>query len=400
MGIAVLWSLRMILGSRHLVAGGSLFVVLNIAAWILMLFGIVMLATPIALIPVLVIWGMVVSQYRNSERRQLLWLISIAARSGLPIVEATQAFAQDRNDEVGDRAWRLSQLLNDGVALPLALRESRNLLPVDAQTAIELGYATNRLSSSVDQAMNFGDRISALRYNMIERLAYPFFALLLATAVTILFTQRIAPTIGVILEDFEIADSEPASQWLHWTNVVERSSWMLIPLNGVVWFIVVYAAIRYLGFRVPEFPLAGRIFGRIEVPIVSRAISQGVQSGRPISEAIDVLAQIYPQRDVGRKLANVAYDIEKGSNWCEGLRRQGLLRNADVALLQSAERVGNLAWALREVSEMSLRRMEHRGAIGARLFAPVFVIMLGVVVGLAAYALFSVFHQLITTLAK
>ena len=63
---------------------------------------------------------------------------------------------------------------------------------------------------------------------------------------------------------------------------------------------------------------------------------------RPLLEGIRSLAESYPKPSVRHRLRQTAAEMQSGGDWCEGLFRHGLLRQADYAILQAAQRVGNL----------------------------------------------------------
>mgnify|MGYP001445953182 FL=1 len=75
-------------------------------------------------------------------------------------------------------------------------------------------------------------------------------------------------------------------------------------------------------------------------------------------------------------------------HWCDALRSVRLLTWTDVAVLKAAERVGNLGWALEEMSEGSLRRWALRWRILVNVAFPFLILALGMVVSVIVVGLF------------
>jgi type II secretory pathway component PulF len=81
-------------------------------------------------------------------------------------------------------------------------------------------------------------------------------------------------------------------------------------------------------------------------------------------------------------------DLRAGRPWIASLARHRLIRPVDAAVLASAERVGNLAWSLRERADaLDRRRVLRRKAI-ALVLQPLSAIALGGLVLLVALVYF------------
>ena len=113
-----------------------------------------------------------------------------------------------------------------------------------------------------------------------------------------------------------------------------------------------------------------------------------------------MLAQWYPTRRVAKRLSRAAEQIRQGTHWCDSLVQQKLLRPAEAAVLKSAERVNNLSWALLEMADLTARRVMDRATSVSRVFSPLMVLALGVVIALLALAFITPLAQLISELSQ
>ena len=111
------------------------------------------------------------------------------------------------------------------------------------------------------------------------------------------------------------------------------------------------------------------------------------------------MARSYPKRDIRRRLRQTEADIRAGRDWCESLHGHGLIQAADLAVLQAAQRVGNLAWALQEMADSARRRLAYRVQAIVQTLFPLLVVLIGMVVMFVVVALFLPLIALIQHLA-
>ena len=92
-------------------------------------------------------------------------------------------------------------------------------------------------------------------------------------------------------------------------------------------------------------------------------------------------------------------DVTLGGDWCESLRNHGLIRQPEFAILQAAQRVGNLPWALKEMADSVRRRLGYRIQAVVQMLFPPIVVLMGLVVMFIVVALFLPVIALIMKLA-
>ena len=98
-------------------------------------------------------------------------------------------------------------------------------------------------------------------------------------------------------------------------------------------------------------------------------------------------------------MERAADGIERGTDWCDALQSERLLTATDAALLKAAQRVGNLTWALEEMSEGSLRRWAFRWKILVDIAFPLLILALGLLVMFIVVGLFLPLVSLIQGLS-
>ena len=141
-----------------------------------------------------------------------------------------------------------------------------------------------------------------------------------------------------------------------------------------------------------------RIMRRRHSANILDSLAMAAENNQPLGNSIATLATCYPQLDIRHKLNCVGKDISKGADWCQSLFRHGLIKRADQAVLQAAQRVGNLPWAMREMADSNRRRLAYRLNALVQLAYPPVILCLGVMVLFIVVALFTPLITLITRL--
>ena len=89
-----------------------------------------------------------------------------------------------------------------------------------------------------------------------------------------------------------------------------------------------------------------------------------------------------------RQLAPVAAKVATGGEWRQSLRDARVINSREQSLLQTAERAGNLPWALRTVAARQEKRVVYWLAAAVQVLYPIVILLLGGLVGFFVIAMF------------
>jgi type II secretory pathway component PulF len=157
--------------------------------------------------------------------------------------------------------------------------------------------------------------------------------------------------------------------------------WFVVPLALFPLLALLAAGVTfYLGSSRYELPLLQRIWLRCDSALVMRALAVSVRQQQDLAAAVYRLSRQYPRNSIGKRLAKASQRIDNGQSWTEALQQVGLIRIADRAVLESAQRVGNLAWALDEMADSTLRRFAYRLRAVIQVVFPLVIVGFGALV--------------------
>ena len=401
LGVATLWSVRLIYGARRGPSDDLLKRLFLLAGWILILggsLGFVGPATGLFFLLYLVCFVLAMAayfRYMRGERRALLWSLAIAAERGIPLEQAARAFADERSVQIGTRVAKLANLLEDGVPLPSAVRMSGNPLTMDALLAASLGAETGAMGPALQMSLDHAEHLEETFRNILARYLYVVFVVCVAGTVLAFTMLRIVWVWGEMFEELELELPASTCLLIALSDPVVRF-WPLLFLLLLL-FIVALAflapPVRYFPlWSLLEPPFYGRLWIRYDGSLILRSLALCVRLRKEIAPTVFMLSRQYPTRNVSRRLLRASQRIDEGVHWCDALRDVGILRRVDVAVLKAAERAGNLAWALDEMADSALRRCEYRLRTWLNVGFPVVVVILG---GMVAFIVISLFMPLV-----
>jgi general secretion pathway protein F len=341
-----------------------------------------------------------VRKHRASQRNALLWLLVISAERSMPLGPAIEAFATEQGGSFAAAARRLAELLAGGTPLPDALELCPGLLPTYVLPMIRVGCQSGALAPALRQAATVHDQHAPLFVSLVGKISYLMLLPIFGSIVLVFVMVWIIPKFRSIFQDFRM-DLPAMTELLIQSSYFVVNYWYLLsPLFLFFAWLLVYSVLRYFGWTLWDMPLAGRLARRLDSSRILDGLAIVARQQRPLVEGIAMLAESYPKSDIRRRLTLATFDIESGGDWAESLWRHSLIRRPDLAVLQAAQRAGNLPWAMQEVADSARRRFFYKLQALVQGAFPVVVLCLGAVVMFIVTALFLPLISIINKLAQ
>jgi type IV pilus assembly protein PilC len=231
-------------------------------------------------------------------------------------------------------------------------------------------------------------------------LTYPIALILVAVFIFSFLMYYIVPNYKAIFHGFGTELPEETQLMIFfadvWVQYFYLSALVLLPLLAVgVWVIDAYCR----GWGESDVPLVGRWFRRLDMPGVLRNLATTVAANRPLDDTLDLLGKEHPRRAVQVALSKASEQSRKGDDCWYALCDVGLLNVREVAALRSAQRVGNLAWALEQIATTIERQISYRWRTALEVVQPATILGLGLLVGLIEIGFFLPLMGLISDLS-
>lgn len=398
-GTVLLWVLSARPGRRP-TAGlqvGSILHQIGIAiGWALLILGIIFalaLTTnvlAIVFVPILVfVLIMAVMKYWVTERRALFSVLAAAAERNVPLESAARAFASERSDRAARQARLLAEYLEAGVPLAAALRRSGLWMSSSAELAADLGQQLNLLGPALRRATKMQQLLDTTLRSLVEKFCYVLAIMVMGSSVVMFLLVKILPVFSKMFEEFDLELPAITQVVLAISNGLAAFWFLWAPLVLLAAFFALIAIAYYVGFMPASIPGRRWFWWRVDCAGVLQWLALIVRQERPLSDVIRLLAVYHPLPAIRSRLALSSRAIDQGEDWTVSLLRQRIVSRAEATLFKSAERVGNLAWAMEGVADGNVRRSAYRWRAMINGIFPVLIISIGVVVlviGLTVFA--------------
>lgn len=339
----------------------------------------------------------------NRRPSQLLWLLAVAVKHRRNLADELRAHAIGQWENYGRRLIRCADSIDAGDSLGEALEQVRGLLPKWVVAEIRIGEETKTLDSTLARLAK--QQLATLDWDLTRvtltswatyGVSYGMAGL---TIVGFLMTF-IVPKFKAIFQGFD-TELPPMTSAVIGVADFWADYWFLgAPLVfGLHWLAVEVMRGEATRWKHLRYGFLSPLYRVLDGPDILRQLSLIVGSGRSLADGLTTMARFHHRPSVAKSLSRVAIDVQAGDDCFERLREQRLISVADEQFLSSAQRVGNLGWALNELAEIRERRMSHRARFWLEVFRPIPVLIAGVVVFFLAAAFFLPIVKLLNDLS-
>lgn len=341
---------------------------------------------------------LIFAAFRYWRRRQasLLAVMAAASRSWAPLSPAIEGFSREWRGWFGWRCRWLAQMLAAGTPLPDALRTAGWLVPRRALAMIEAGARSGNLVAALEETTR--QPASRPVFLKVAAACWYFSSLTLMGSGVFTFVMiKIVPTYIKIFDDFDAELPALTLALISATHWFVYFGWLILLL--LLLGMACYGVLRLVGIVGWLPPPLAVVSRRLESAVVLRSLAAAAETKQSLLPALSALAEHYPVSSVRHLLRRALNELTQGRPWQQAFLSQGLLRRADAVLLNSAERVGNLPWALREVADSLERCVANRMLAWLEVLVPAMILVAGAVVMFIVVGLFLPLIRLIEGLA-
>ncbi len=268
------------------------------------------------------------------------------------------------------------------------------------RVAEETGTLRQVLAEEAHRLMNRGDSANPVRAYLPATMLWILAIWTICASKVSFIMMFIIPKFKKIFEDFG-TDLPAMTEML-----IGMSDWFLH-----YWYLLALPAITFIGvpawwmFRgYLSYISTGTIlfsehFPRYWSPLILRLLSVTVATGNALDKGVHAILKELPPGRSAEKLSAVRQSMLAGDDCWRAMSQHGLLKNREVAFLDSATRTGHLDWGLLHLSRALERRRGRWAQRLASLLQPVVVLAVGMVVGFVCISLFLPLIKLVNDLS-
>ena len=338
----------------------------------------------------------------RAQQVELVWLLAIAVKSGRPLANEVEAYAQGTWGSRHRQLTELSERLRDGMPLT-ELAVPQGLMPRSAEMQIHAGINSASLQDSLRDAATRVTRelTEDQETTNVGAILYPVIIIPVTFLIVGFLMYYIMPKFKKIFDDFG-TELPGITIGLIQLSDMGINYWyiFLLPVLYIPLIIYLFAlAASYHGLRPVLQSFLGGWFVRWHTPDVMRALAHGIARGIPLSKAIQPIARHPGPLKLRTRLAWSVDQIDEGAPSWRTLQSAGILRHYETLVLESAERTGNLPWVLNMLATNIERHSAFRLAAIMEFVRPAILLGMSFFIGFIAIAMFMPLIKLLNDLS-
>ncbi len=345
----------------------------------------------VALVAISVVDGLLAMAGGMHQNFLSLWQISLSLHSGRSLPDEIAQLADLHRGRRADQLRRMSQQLERGMN-PSEVISNSPLMSSLEGAELAVGLKAGQLPRTLDGILrrrNAFVRMFPANYNPVTLALYVWLMVLVSFSIISFISYKLLPKFKKIFEDFGTELPPFTKTTMEVTNVLGNAWYVVDPLLLLVLFALSALALSTsTGWWETRERFFSRMWPRMLLPPVLRTLAVAVEARLPLEEGLRPFLERRTTGALRARLGFVDTAIREGHNCWSSFAEQKLLKPAEVDFLQSAERAGNLRWALETLSERIERRCSYSLMTAREYIQPALIVLLGLLVGAIVVAYF------------
>jgi general secretion pathway protein F len=292
--------------------------------------------------------------------------------------------------------------VSEGLPLSAALERQPGRFPPLLIATVSASEQTGDLSTALLRYAQHQQSIKALREKVVGAAIYPMLLLAVGALVVVFLLGVVVPKFAVLIESTRRQLPWTSQLLMTWGRLVAEHAWLVAA--GVTAAIAVsILALRQVlrtGARarwIEAVPLIGPTIRQFRHAQLYRTTGMLVKGGIAAPRALQLGANLLGSDDRTR-LARAVTLIHEGRSISSALQEARLADPVAASMLAVAERTGGLAEILERIAAFHESRLQRSVEMTSRLFEPLLMIVIGLVIGAIVVLMYLPIFDLASTL--
>lgn len=334
--------------------------------------------------------GMQFALFRSRDRFDLaLFAQELIAllKAGLSLIEALETLAE-RQQEVGQDHAMLAELvrrMQEGQSFSLTLQAFPQFFPELFVASIVASEQTGEMVDALLRYVRYHEQVGAIRQKIVSASLYPAMLMLVGAGVGLFLLCFLVPRFSHVYEGLDTELPLGSRLLMQWGLFAGEHA-LLVSLGALT-----IVAALVLAFRLTNIQLhlmgwlqrnrwIGAQLRLMQLSRFYRSLGLLLRGGIPAVKALCMTQALLPPT-MQVALAQAIQEVSHGRRLSDSLRQSSLTTPVALRLLRAGERNGQLAEMLEQVAAFHDKEVGHWIDRFTRLFEPILMLFIGVVIG-------------------
>jgi len=325
---------------------------------------------------------------------QMTRQLSMLLRSGSGLVPALSAISkQMQKPSHAALMQELVDELEDGRPFAEALQMHPKTFNPVFTAIVAAGEASGSLTEMLERLGGIVGKARAVRKQIIGALAYPAVLISMCSSVINVLLFFVVPRFNVMFTQLGV-DTPAVTEWLLWFGATLQSIWpfivgtLILLVVATCYAVVSDAGKQWLADIQLRIPIVGKLRRQLILAQVLRTMGVLIDSKVGILETIALTRRSTRSRRFQDLFDGVEECVTSGQRMSTAFERSIVAEPALCQAIHTGEDSGQLGGAMLFCADMADEDNEELITLTMRLIEPIILVVMGVVVGGVAMALF------------
>jgi type IV pilus assembly protein PilC len=318
-----------------------------------------------------------------SFSRQMAAMLS----AGMPIVASLETLEEQAvNPNFKIAIGTLKRSIEGGSSFSESLQQLPQIFDVLYVNMVRAGEQSGQFAETMKRIGELLEATARLRRKVKSAMTYPVVVLSMALIIASGMIIFIVPVFANMFKDFGGKLPGPTQFLVNVSNGIKTYAVIIVPaILLALWLFSKWKKTKSGAWALDRFalkaPVVGVLVQKVAVARFSRTLSQLVQSGVPILNALEIVAKAAGNLVIEAAIMDARKAVEHGDTLSSGLDGKDCIPTLVVRMLSAGEKTGKVDEMLASVADTFDDEVETMLASLTSLLEPLLMVFLGVVIG-------------------
>jgi general secretion pathway protein F len=331
--------------------------------------------------------------------RELLTLL----KAGLSLTEVIDLLVEKEFNPANRKILEsLRTSIYQGKSLSTAMRTFPEVFSEFYIATISASEHTGSLAEALDRYVRFQEQADVIRKRVVSASVYPALLIFVGGLVTLFLLFYVVPRFSRVYEDIRGEIPFFSQLMLAWGQFVSAHATvvlgsMVVLLGATAYWLSQPGSRSWLMLRVQRIPALGERIRLYQLARLYRTLGMLLRGGIPMVPAIDMAKGLLAQEMQGRLLA-ARQDITEGMAISQAMEKNQLSTLVSARMLRVGERSGQMGEMMENTAEFMDGELAQWVDWFSRLFEPVLMAFIGIVIGLIVVLMYMPIFELASSI--
>ena len=324
--------------------------------------------------------------------------------SGLMILTSLRAIQEQcENKKLKQILSQVERSVEAGATFSESLAQHNTVFPKLFVSMVKAGETTGHLPTVLNRFASYAEQREDLRQKILSACFYPMILLIAGIAVICFIVTFVVPRFVDIFQKTGIPLPMP-TQIIYSLGLGIKHFWylILVAILGLVAFVKYYRQSERGKYQfdqmILKIPVIGTVARKVIVSRFCRTLATLVDSGVPLLQGLQVLKEVVGNEVFARLVQNVHDSVQGGDKISQTLKVSQEFPPDVIQMIISGEETGQLGKMLNKAADFYDTAIEYSIKKLTTLIEPVFLIVMGGMVGFIMASMLLPIFDMVKTL--